>query len=88
MVGGSRVNDLSGGRGNKHVLVLRDLTSVVIDVDVDLSDFDNEHTEIFYFYFAAYYNTGVHVLDYGNNDTTPPEGVLLVIEANLTRTSL
>ena len=44
-------------------------------------------TEIFDFYFEASYNSRVHVLDYGNNDTTP-EGFVLVIEADLTRTSL
>ena len=30
---------------------------------------DDEQTEIFDFYFAASYNSGVHVLDCGNNDT-------------------
>ena len=30
---------------------------------------DNEQTKIFNFYSAASYNFGVHVLDYGNNDT-------------------
>ena len=29
---------------------------------------DNEQIEIFDFYFATSYNSGVHVLDYGNND--------------------
>ena len=31
--------------------------------------FDDEQTEIFDFYSVASYNSGVHVLDYGNNDT-------------------
>ena len=53
----------------KHVLVLPDSASVVMDVDVDLSIFDNEQTEIFDLYSATSYNSGVHVLDYGNNDT-------------------
>ena len=30
---------------------------------------DDEQTEIFDFYSATSYNSGVHVLDYGNNDT-------------------
>ena len=42
----------------KHVLFLPDSTSVMIEVD---ADFD--------FYSAASYNSGVHVLDYGNTNT-------------------
>ena len=42
----------------KHVLVLPDSTSVMIEVD---ADFD--------FYYAASYNSGIHVLDYGNTNT-------------------
>ena len=38
----------------KHVLVLLDSTSVVITVDVDLSD--NEQIEIFNYYSATSYN--------------------------------
>ena len=51
---------------------------------------NDEQTEIFDFYFAVSYNSGVHVLDYGNNDTQllSLEGFVLVIEANLTQTSL
>ena len=30
---------------------------------------DNEQTEIFDFYSVASYNSGVHVLNYDNNDT-------------------
>ena len=30
---------------------------------------NDEQTEIFDFYLAASYNSGVHVLDYGNIDT-------------------
>ena len=52
----------------KHVLVLPDLTSVVIEVDADLSDSNNEEIEIFDFYSIMSYNSSVHVLDYGNND--------------------
>ena len=29
---------------------------------------NNKQTEIFDFYFVISYNSGVHVLDYGNND--------------------
>ena len=35
---------------------------------------DAEQTEIFNFYFVPSYNSGVYVLDYGNNDKTPPKG--------------
>ena len=31
--------------------------------------FDDEQIEIFDFYFAASYDSNVHVLNYGNNDT-------------------
>ena len=31
--------------------------------------FDNEQIKIFDFYSVASYNSGVHVLNYGNNDT-------------------
>ena len=31
--------------------------------------FDKEQTEIFDFYSTTSYNSGIHVLDYGNNDT-------------------
>ena len=31
--------------------------------------FDDERTEIFDFYSTASYNSGIHVLDCGNNDT-------------------
>ena len=30
---------------------------------------DNEQTEIFNFYHEVSYNSSVHALDYGNNDT-------------------
>ena len=46
---------------------------------------NDEQVEIFDFYSATSYNSGLHVLNYDNNDTTPPEGFLLVIKANLTR---
>ena len=46
---------------------------------------DDEQTEIFDFYSKASYNFGVHVLACSNNDTTPLEGFVLVIEAYLTR---
>ena len=45
---------------------------------------DKEQTEIFDFYYATSYNYDVHVLDYDNNDITPPDGFLLIIEASLT----
>ena len=38
----------------------------------------NEHTKIFDLYYATSYNSGVHALDYGNNDNSP-KGFLLVI---------
>ena len=49
---------------------------------------DDEQIEIFDFYFAVSYNSRVHVLDCGNNDTTPLEGFVLIIETDLTRISL
>ena len=49
---------------------------------------DEELTEIFDFYSTASYNVVVHVLDFGNNDTTPPEGFWLVVEVDLTQTCL
>ena len=53
----------------RHVLILPDSTSVVIEVGANLSDFDNDQTEIFDFYYATSYTFDVHVLNYGNNDT-------------------
>ena len=50
----------------KHVLVLPDSKSVLIQTEV-ISD--DEQTEISDFYSVASYNYGVLVLDYGNNDT-------------------
>ena len=41
-----------------------------------------EMTEIFNFYAATSYTSGVHGLDYGNS----PKGFLLIIEADLTET--
>ena len=48
----------------------------------------HEHIKTFDLCSATSYSPGVHALDYGNNDTTPPEGFWLVIEANLTQTGL
>ena len=49
---------------------------------------DDEQIEIFDFYSAVSDNSGVNVLDCGNNDTNPLEGFVLVIEAYLIQISL
>ena len=59
----------------KHVLVLLDSTSVMIEVNANRSDSDTKKTKIFDFYSATSYNSEVHVLDYGNTNTQLPPRV-------------